>query len=1135
MTFDEILKWAPDNKDVFDELLSSMKKGNVIPFVGAGMSAPVYPLWGTVLNQLTEKLASEKNREAITDILNDHSLSDSYTRAADKLIELRSEKNVLKDLLRIFNEEKIVDADIRKMTVYLLPFLFHDKPAITTNYDRILEHAYGLQGVKFDNGCVFTPDSDMAGMVNQKNLHCLFKIHGDIGKETLDGRKLILSGKSYDRVYTSKSELVNTLKTFYKGKMMLFLGSSLKYDRTLEILKQVTETGMVSHYAILPCCKEMLDDDSCFFGERGIRSIFYDPDHHEAVKIILEELLRGCDPDRFALYKNSIVVDEKTSRKVENPFVYDAGVIGFIGRDKEIEELRKFTEANEDLLWWVIIGEGGAGKTRLVYEFTKEMRKEGWNIEWIGKDDLKDLNYLNNKLILGRKNIIVADYGRSYAKELGRWMTSLAKDNMDGIITSRNRIIIIEREQYDKSSILLSAVTEEDLDKRLKSYLWKEHFLYLNTLSDENIKEIIRSYALYKGKNIDENAIDSLFRTLESVDPNFKRPLYAMFITDAYCENADPQHWDRDRVLGWVIDREDVLVNQGLRICTGQENVKQKKAIEAIRFIATIHEDISVEDIKVTYQDYWKEYERAFDQTATGYDLEECLAHIGIAENEIIKAMRPDLLGEYYVLKRFNKYKDLIWLNGWTENIGILLFVFRFTYDYREQEEILRDVFEMLSDAVPNREDTILLFAMIIVNYTAFFTDENDLLQAVALLESIHETNEEAAYLYAQGLSNLVSSQPYENKHDSVVRLSKLSEKYEEDEAIALLFAQALVGLISLQPMIEKNESICRLAELHEKYEGNEEIALAYAYGLCYLFKDQVTEEGKKSISLLRELSKKIERNEEIALFYANGLVDMINIQPLEEERNYLCQLRKLSEKYDGNKEIVLAYAKGLYNIGLDYPTEEKNNSIQLLKKLSEKYDGDEEIAYRYAYALVNLIYEQPLEKAKKSIKKLEALSEKYEGNEKIALEYAYGLINLLDKQPLEKAQDSLYRLKELHEKYKESAEIAAEYAAGLYKLSTEQTFIEMQKSISQIRELRKKYKGNEKINILYAFGLANLRNKNPLETNQDFDRYLEEALETEYDLQDFQHKRVTPSPRSEIDKACLTISPWKRAPIVEE
>ena len=303
MTFDEILRWAPDNKDVFDELLNSIKKGSVIPFVGAGMSAPIYPLWGNVLNKLTKKLSSEKNREAVNAILTD-SVSDKYTRAADELIKLRSETNVFNDLLKIYNENNINDADLKKMAVYLLPFLFYDKPAITTNYDRVLEHVFRLRGAEFDNGCVFTPDSYMAGAVSQQNLHCLFKIHGDIGKETLDGRKLILSGKSYDRFYAPASELVITLKTFYKGKMMLFLGSSLKYDRTLNILEQVTETGGFGHYAILPCRKDMLDSDIQFFGVRGIRAIFYDPDHHEAVKIILEELLRGKDPDRFKLYRS---------------------------------------------------------------------------------------------------------------------------------------------------------------------------------------------------------------------------------------------------------------------------------------------------------------------------------------------------------------------------------------------------------------------------------------------------------------------------------------------------------------------------------------------------------------------------------------------------------------------------------------------------------------------------------------------------------------------------------------------------------------------------------------------------------------------------------------------------------------
>ena len=505
MTFDEILKWAPDNKDVFDELLSSIKKGSVIPFVGAGMSAPIYPLWGNVLNQLTEKLSSEKNREAVNDILNDFSVSDTYTRAADKLVDLRSETNVFNDLLRIYNENNINDADLKKMAVYLLPFLFYDKPAITTNYDRVLEHVFRLRGVEFDNGCIFTPDSYMAGTVNQQSLHCLFKIHGDIGKETLDGRKLILSGKSYDRLYAPASELVITLKTFYKGKMMLFLGSSLKYDRTLNILKQVTETGNLGHYAILPCCKDMLDSDNKFFGDCGIRAIFYDPDHHEAVKIVLEELLRGADPNRFRLYK-SFSINEEKSRKDNNPFLYDADVIGFYGREDEMEDLLDFAKADGDLIWWAVEGEAASGKTRLVYEFAKKMRDAGCSIEWISRDDLKELNFLNNKLILGRKNIVVADYGRSFARELGKWMTGLANDAANHKSTSWNRILIIDRKRGNKTDSLRLELMEEDYNGRLDTYIWKQEFIYLKPLEDDSIKEILQSFARSEGKIIEDYA-----------------------------------------------------------------------------------------------------------------------------------------------------------------------------------------------------------------------------------------------------------------------------------------------------------------------------------------------------------------------------------------------------------------------------------------------------------------------------------------------------------------------------------------------------------------------------------------------------------------------------------------------------
>lgn len=209
MTLDDIFKWAPDNEEVFNEIFVNIQKSCIVPFVGAGMSAPVYPLWKSVLIQLADKLLSEAKKKEVYSVLNDQLISDAYTKAADKLIKLRTMTNVTKDLLKIYNEDRISDINLSAMSVYLLPLLFPNMPVLTTNYDRILEHVYRMEKQEFD--CAIGPDSDLAVMVGQQNLHCLFKIHGDIGRELLDSRKLILSGESYNRVYKPDGEVVNTL------------------------------------------------------------------------------------------------------------------------------------------------------------------------------------------------------------------------------------------------------------------------------------------------------------------------------------------------------------------------------------------------------------------------------------------------------------------------------------------------------------------------------------------------------------------------------------------------------------------------------------------------------------------------------------------------------------------------------------------------------------------------------------------------------------------------------------------------------------------------------------------------------------------------------------------------------------
>ena len=39
------------NKKYIDNLINECKKENIIPFIGAGMSVPIYELWGDFFNR----------------------------------------------------------------------------------------------------------------------------------------------------------------------------------------------------------------------------------------------------------------------------------------------------------------------------------------------------------------------------------------------------------------------------------------------------------------------------------------------------------------------------------------------------------------------------------------------------------------------------------------------------------------------------------------------------------------------------------------------------------------------------------------------------------------------------------------------------------------------------------------------------------------------------------------------------------------------------------------------------------------------------------------------------------------------------------------------------------------------------
>ena len=1041
--FEQIMKYAPNNQHAFNTLKSAVEKGNVVPFVGAGLAADIYPLWAGALEKLIPNISSGPERKRIESLIKKY----KYDDAADAIAEQLTSIFLYSHLLEIFNEEKLNGKSFKSMAAYLLPLIFPSSPVITTNYDRLLERVYSEAECGFEQ-YVLTPMKYKALKTIQRKLHMLFKVHGDIGRKNVNEHDIIFTKESYDRSYSEGSELVGTLRAFFSGSQMLFLGSSLKYDRTFDVFKDVNADQEYHHFAILPCKKKDLSSELVLFGKKRIMPIFYDPNSgpkYDAVRIILAELLRGIDPDKHARYI------DKLPRKAEtnaNPFLYTTRASEFTGREKELEELLSFAADDSGFRWWTVLGSGGMGKSRLSLELELKLKEKNWNIIRLDEADYRDLAAKNAELKRFSQNLVIADYGQGHAFELGEWMRSLVRFN-----ASKVRLIILERDNQ--------VFGAETLDKQLirsgegiRGLVWNTEPLYLEPMDESKLKEIMRSFSLYRGKELAEPKPDELIEVLKSVDKALVRPLYALFITDAVCEGEDPKSWSRTRVLDWVTDREERLVCRNIAKAFDKSNLAltrtQEKALKRLRLIATFHGDIALSELKTAYPDVWAYYADAFDKASSlNNSLTESLNEAGLVHSEKLTALRPDLVGEYFVLRSLDEVQDLLLRGNWADDESRLDFLFRLLNDYHAELAEKRDFLKAFTKGEPTEPLPAFIYCQLLVNISGYYGTFSAVSVETLRYLSEKRFNGDAkfALVYAKGLFNLSCHQAsIDEKQKTVDKLRCLSEeRFNGDAEIALDYAKGLVNLSNAQASIdEKQKTVDKLRCLsEERFNGDAEIAHIYAMGLFNLsIKQSLLEDMQKTVDKLRCLSEeRFNGDAEIAHIYAKGLVSLSHYQEsLDDKQKSIDKLRCLSEKrFNGDAEIALDYAKGLVNLSNDQESiEDKQETIDKLRCLSEKrFNGDAEIALAYAMGLFNLSNAQAsIDEKQKTIDKLRHLSEKrFNGDAEIALAYATGLFNLShDQESLDDKQKTVDKLRLLSEvRFNGDAEIAFEYARGLF------------------------------------------------------------------------------------------------------
>ena len=328
LKIDEIIKADKNNEKILSELSVAYAQNLVTPFVGGGMSIPLYPSWGNLLKQLLN--LSFNDSESISE-LEVYLNAGKYELAAEYVFN-KSEAFIMKNIDDIFDVNKLLKQQIPNKLLYLA-YVFNT-PVFTTNFDRCLERAYETINKPFVAIYNISNIRKREKIINrtlQSNSRKLFKLHGDYD----DFDSLIFTKQQYREAYGGES-FKSIMEDFSKYRHFLFMGCSLSgNDRYMKVIEELSSSGTY-HYAFLehPENNEAFIDHSNLLAHHGIFPIWYPHGkHNESLECLLNHLYRYK-------YQKDINIDEafnKNSFSRKEKSIKDKNMESYEFKDDIIE------------------------------------------------------------------------------------------------------------------------------------------------------------------------------------------------------------------------------------------------------------------------------------------------------------------------------------------------------------------------------------------------------------------------------------------------------------------------------------------------------------------------------------------------------------------------------------------------------------------------------------------------------------------------------------------------------------------------------------------------------------------------------------------------------------------------------
>ncbi|EKS5669051.1 SIR2 family protein [Salmonella enterica] len=269
--------------DRFLRIREIHSRGMLIPFIGAGMSAPSdYPGWTSFLYKILNETSVEKS------LIDECIAEGDYEEVAQILSDALPEGGFLEQVENKFGIEKELSGVIQR-----IPFIFQSS-VVTTNFDNVIERCYARASVSFDE-MLLGSEAEHLPRVLGEGKTVLLKLHGKANSS----KNRVLTKSEYNNHYRDSQELEKVIECISQNSL-LFIGCSLTTDRTIKCLQSIANRkgheNIPRHYAFL----QLNDNDSRIKRQNELRRanifpIWYTGDHDECLEALLEKLVDGVN------------------------------------------------------------------------------------------------------------------------------------------------------------------------------------------------------------------------------------------------------------------------------------------------------------------------------------------------------------------------------------------------------------------------------------------------------------------------------------------------------------------------------------------------------------------------------------------------------------------------------------------------------------------------------------------------------------------------------------------------------------------------------------------------------------------------------------------------------------------------